>query len=89
MLHKNLHITGKVQGVFYRDSTRQKANELGITGFVRNQPDGSVYAEAEGTEAALGSFIDWCHQGPPKAEVKKVTTTTGTWVGYSGFEIKR
>lgn len=89
MLHKKLHITGKVQGVFYRDSTRQKANELGITGYVRNQPDGSVYAEAEGPEEALNAFIEWCHKGPPKAEVADVNVSTGSWVGYIGFEIRR
>ena len=53
MQHLNIFISGRVQGVFYRDTMRQKARELGVTGFVMNKPDGSVYAEAEGeTDAA-------------------------------------
>jgi acylphosphatase len=89
LTHLNLHITGKVQGVFYRDSTRRKAQELGITGFVRNQPDGSVYAEAEGTEEQLNQLVGWCHVGPERAQVSQVIVATGPVVGYKGFEIRR
>ncbi len=89
MPHINLQITGKVQGVFYRDSTRRKANELGVTGFVRNQPDGSVYAEAEGTQEALDALVAWCHEGPEQAVVTAVDVTEGAMVGFEEFEIRR
>lgn len=89
MPHINIQITGKVQGVFYRDSTRRKAEELGVTGMVRNQPDGSVYAEAEGSEEAIHALAEWCKQGPQQAQVHQVTITPGEMVGYTSFEIKR
>lgn len=89
MPHINLQIIGKVQGVFYRDSTRRKANELGITGFVRNEPDGSVYAEAEGTQEALDALVEWCNEGPENALVTYVDVTEGEMVGFEEFEIRR
>ena len=71
---KRLKITieGRVQGVFFRDSTKNKAAELGICGCVSNQPNGGVYIEAEGEGAALEQFTQWCHQGPEWARVDKV-----------------
>jgi acylphosphatase len=89
MPHLNLHITGKVQGVFYRDTTKRKAHEFGVHGFVRNQPDGSVYAEVEGTQEALDALVAWCHEGPDMAVVAGVVVTEGEVVGFSGFEIRR
>ncbi len=89
MPHINLHITGKVQGVFYRDSTRKKAQELGVAGFVRNEPDGSVYAEAEGSNEALDALVQWCQRGPENARVDKLTVTKGEMAHYQGFEIRR
>ena len=71
-LHYNIKVTGRVQGVWFRDSTRQKALELGVTGFVRNEADGSVYVEAEGEKDALEKLTKWCAVGPPAAEVEKV-----------------
>lgn len=70
-----IKVTGKVQGVFFRASTAQKANELQIKGFVKNENDGSVYIEAIGEESNLKNFILWCHNGPEKAIVSKVETT--------------
>jgi len=70
--HLNIKIFGRVQGVFFRHSAKQKAEELNIKGFVRNEPDGTVYIEAEGEEENLKQFLDWCHQGPILASVKKV-----------------
>ncbi|RMG59518.1 MAG: acylphosphatase [Bacteroidetes bacterium] len=67
-----IRVTGKVQGVFFRQSTQQEANRLGLAGFVRNEPDRSVYLEAEGAEAALQALIRWCHTGPPLARVEEV-----------------
>jgi len=86
---KRLKITaeGRVQGVFFRDSTRNKATELGICGFVRNQPDGKVYIEAEGECAALECFSQWCHKGPKWARVDKVEIVECPPVGGMNFII--
>lgn len=67
-----LIIKGKVQGVFYRHSTREKARALGLNGWVRNRPDGTVEAEASGSKERLESLIDWCKTGPPAARVESV-----------------
>ncbi len=72
MQHLNIKIYGKVQGVFFRHSARQKASELNINGFAKNELDGTVYIEAEGKEDNLKSFLKWCHQGPQLASVNKV-----------------
>lgn len=70
--HLNIKIYGRVQGVFFRHSAQQKAEELEITGFARNEDDDTVYIEAESKEENLKKFLDWCHQGPPFASVEKV-----------------
>jgi acylphosphatase len=67
-----LTISGKVQGVFYRASTEAIARQLGLTGWVRNLPDGRVEAIAEGPREALERLVAWCHQGPPDARVSGV-----------------
>lgn len=67
-----LYIKGRVQGVFYRQSTRQMASQLGLAGWVRNLPDGSVEALAHGSIDALETLISWCHEGPPAARVSSV-----------------
>ena len=87
--HYKLRITGKVQGVWYRASSRDKAIELGLTGFVRNEPDGSVYAEVEGPAAAVDRFVDWAQNGPPHAEVERVDIRQDTPAGYEAFEVRR
>lgn len=65
-------VTGKVQGVFYRHHAHKKATELGLTGRVCNLEDGSVEIIAEGEEEAIETLIEWCHEGPPAAEVDDV-----------------
>ncbi len=89
MKHLNLHVTGKVQGVWYRGSAQNQARLLGLRGFVRNLPDGSVYAEAEGTDEQLQAFIDWCWQGPELAGVEKVEATDGEMKHFTSFEVQR
>ena len=89
MQHYDLRISGKVQGVYFRYSTQQKAIELGITGFVRNEDDGTVYVECEGEPQKLKKFIDWCHRGPILAKVEEVKKTSGPLKGYVHFEIER
>jgi acylphosphatase len=66
-------VTGRVQGVFYRASTRERALALGLVGYARNQPDGSVEVLASGTDAALDALQGWLQQGPPAAQVERVT----------------
>lgn len=75
--------------MYFRASTKQKAEELNITGVVMNTPDGGVYAEAEGEEADLNDFIDWCRQGPPKAKVEQVDVHERPIKNYVKFEILR
>lgn len=69
---KHIIISGKVQGVFFRKYTRQKADELNLTGWVKNTGNGNVEVFAQGDENAMAAFIQWCHQGSPKAAVKTV-----------------
>lgn len=69
---KLLKITGKVQGVFYRESMRREAIQRGVKGWVRNNSNGAVEAFVQGDEGAVRSLIEWCRQGPPRAEVTQV-----------------
>jgi len=78
-----------VQGVFFRQSTIEKARELDITGWVRNCEDGSVELEAEGDESLLKVFVQWCHRGPRNAVVQNVEVKNSDVKNYSAFEIKR
>ena len=81
-------VHGRVQGVFYRDSTRRKAVELGLVGTVRNLSDGGVEVVAEGAAAALEALVQWCRLGPPAAEVGDMITEYGTPTGqYEKFNI--
>jgi acylphosphatase len=87
--HFNLKITGRVQGVWYRASARRKAEELGLCGFVKNLPDGGVYAEAEGPEDRLQAFVRWCWDGPELANVANVEVKEGEVQGFERFEVER
>jgi acylphosphatase len=80
-------VSGKVQGVFYRQSTREKARELNITGEVKNLPDDTVSIIATGTGDQLNQFIDWCKTGPPKARVMNVTTQELPLRSFEKFSI--
>jgi acylphosphatase len=68
----HVYISGNVQGVFFRDSTRRKANELDLNGWVKNTPDGRVEALFEGTSDAVQEMLDWCKEGPAQADVEDV-----------------
>ncbi len=69
-------VTGDVQGVGFRASCARQANALGVTGWVRNQWDGSVEALFEGDAATVDALVRWCHDGPPMAHVTRVETNT-------------
>lgn len=82
-------VTGKVQGVFFRQSTRQKAKELGITGSVKNKKDGTVYIIATGTAEQLAELSTWCKQGPSKAKVLSTQITSLSLTQFTDFIIDR
>lgn len=75
LLRLRLRITGRVQGVWYRGSTEREATRLGVHGWVRNLPDGSVEALLEGTPGAVRALVGWCRTGPPGARVAGVVET--------------
>ena len=84
-----LTIKGKVQGVFYRATARDIADELGIKGWIINLPDRNVEIRATATEEILQKFIDWCKQGPPKARVEEVIVDELSLEEFKGFRIIR
>ncbi len=82
-----IKIFGQVQGVWFRGSAREKAKELNIVGFARNEVDGSVFIEAVGTPKALDSFLTWCHEGPDFAQVEKIQVESMENVDFDSFLI--
>ncbi len=89
MKHFNITIIGKVQGVFFRKYTVEQAVKLGLTGFVRNQPNGEVYCEVEGEEHVLKQFTEWCWKGSPFSKVVVVNVSEGGLKYFENFELKR
>ncbi len=88
-VHKNIRVKGKVQGVFYRASTVDAAKSLGLKGFVRNEPDGSVYIEVEGPKDQVDQLIEWSKRGPSNARVESVTVDDNPLLNFTSFEIRR
>ena len=82
-------VRGKVQGVFYRQSTKEKALELNITGTIRNLPDGSVYIIATGTTEQLNALVEWCWQGPRRAIVTDVQQEICVLQHFGSFIIEK
>ena len=81
-------VSGQVQGVFFRDSTRQKAEELGLAGWVKNVPDGRVEALFEGPSEKVREMVSWCEEGPRHASVENVDTNFESAGGdLEGFEV--
>ncbi|ALD21610.1 acylphosphatase [Hymenobacter sp. DG25A] len=87
--HRTFQIYGRVQGVFYRQSSQQEARRLGLTGFARNNPDGTVTIEAEGPPDALDALLAWCQKGPAAAQVERVEVTPGQLHHYKEFSVRR
>lgn len=84
-----LRITGRVQGVGYREALRSEAARLGVTGWVRNRADGSVEALVQGSGAALAQLLAWARRGPPAARVEQIATSSaepGLLRTYERFE---
>ncbi len=86
---QRIQVYGKVQGVYYRASTVEKAVSLGLTGWVRNMPDGSVLIEAEGDEEQVQKLIEWAHSGPSQAVVDKVEVEELSLKNYEDFDFRR
>lgn len=85
----HVYVSGNVQGVFFRDSTRQKAEKLGLSGWVRNNPDGRVEAVFEGPSEDVKEMVDWCENGPSRADVEDVEAEYGEPENDSkGFEVR-
>jgi acylphosphatase len=81
-------VQGMVQGVFFRVRARDRARSLGVTGWVRNRPDGSVEAVFEGDDDRVDSMIEWCRRGPAGADVRDVEVTTEEPRGEAGFAVR-
>lgn len=85
----HMWVSGHVQGVFFRASTRDEARRLGLTGWVRNLPDGRVELVAEGPEDVVEDLINWCRKGPSFARVDRVDVQAEEFKGaYTGFDVR-
>jgi acylphosphatase len=80
--------SGRVQGVFFRDSTRREASRLGVTGWVRNRPDGAVEAHVEGAPDAVAALVRWAREGPRHADVDELHVGAADPQGFARFEIR-
>lgn len=90
MAAARLIISGRVQGVFFRMETQRAAKAAGVSGWVRNLPDGNVEALLEGLPEKIESVIAWCRQGPPRARVEQVEVYKQDYSGvYEDFSITR
>lgn len=87
-LSYQIRVAGRVQGVGFRFAARNIARALGVKGFVRNMPDGSVYMEAEAEEANMHEFIAWCRRGPDHAQVDAVNAVKTEPKGFEIFDIR-
>jgi acylphosphatase len=80
-------VTGRVQGVSFRWYTQEQARRLGVVGWVRNEPDGSVLVHAEGEDEAVDALVDWCRSGPSTARVAHVALREDAVSGATSFEV--
>ncbi|KTS78925.1 acylphosphatase [Pseudomonas oryzihabitans] len=88
-LARHALISGRVQGVYYRESTRQEAQRLGVTGWVRNLADGRVECHLEGSAEALARLESWLWQGPATAQVTAVELEEVALEGFTDFQVRR
>ena len=85
-----LKVSGRVQGVFYRASTQQQAQQLGVKGYVRNLPDGAVEIDVEGENDAVEKLLEWCKRGPQLANVTHIEKQEiEVLANYASFEIRK
>lgn len=88
MRTRRIQVFGKVQGVFFRASTKTTADDLNLHGWVRNETDGSVVIEVEGTETSIEEMIAWCQEGPTYAKVSDVILSEAEEMAFENFEIR-
>jgi acylphosphatase len=81
-------VSGQVQGVFFRDTTRRRAEAVGVSGWVSNRSDGAVEAVFEGDQAAVDQLVDFCRRGPSRAEVAAVDVVEEEPEGLTGFQVR-
>lgn len=86
---KHITVTGKVQGVFFRAEAKERADNLGVKGWVKNSPDGSIEIHAEGSPDALMEFEQWCTHGPEMARVDAIQSQEVPEEGFDTFEVAR
>ncbi len=87
-IRRHLIIEGRVQGVWFRESTRRQAASLGVSGWVKNRPEGTVEAVLEGPEDAVSRLVEWCKKGPSSASVTHLNETEEVWRGeFDAFDI--
>lgn len=82
---RDVVVHGAVQGVFFRDSCRREAERLGVAGWIRNEPDGTVAGHFEGPADAVEELVRWCHEGPPRARVRRVDVVQSERSDAEGF----
>ena len=87
-VRRRVIVHGRVQGVFFRDSTRREADGAGVAGWVRNRPDGTVELHAEGPPGAVESLLAFARTGPPSASVERVDVEDVDSEDLSGFEVR-
>ena len=89
-MRRAFHVSGKVQGVFYRASAAEEASRRGLRGWVRNRSDGTVEGEVEGPDAEVEGFLAWCRRGPTHARVDRVEVTEPAGAAELGpFRVER
>lgn len=87
MRRVRVRLSGRVQGVFFRASCAERADDLGLEGWIRNVPGGGVEAVFEGTESAVAQMVSWCREGPPLARVDRIDVVDEAPAGEAGFHI--
>jgi acylphosphatase len=88
VIRRRVTVTGRVQGVFFRDTVRRRAESAGVAGWVSNRSDGAVEAVFEGDADAVEELVDFCRRGPSRAEVASVEVTEEEPEGLSGFQVR-
>lgn len=81
-------VSGRVQGVFFRDTARRRAEAAGVSGWIHNRPDGAVEAAFEGDPERVEEMVEFCRHGPSRAEVAKVEVIDEKPEGLSGFDVR-
>lgn len=87
-MRRRVYVSGRVQGVWFRDACRKAARGSGVDGWVRNLDDGRVEAVFEGPERFVEAMVGWCHEGPPRARVERVESRVEDPEGLSGFVLR-